>query len=395
MSERTPRLLRVGLDGRALQPDGPQAADPEVSAAARELLRALAQRNDLVITLWVDAARAVPEGVVPPGVRLQRYPAPVLPLADGLTVHPALAWLGAKRKHDVFHWFAHGHAPAYLPAGGSLAVRDLFAETHTELHADGASRAFRAARRHEAKSLRGAAVVLATSAALREELIARHELEPERVCVVPPGVSARFAPVSPAEVAGLRKHHGLDVPFVLYRAGHDRRMDTSLLLHAFARLRKKRKDRVLLVCEGALTGSPEHAAFVALMEELRLGKVVRFLGEVPSEHHARLIAAARVVALPARADGTGQAALEAMACGTPVVCTAVGALAEVSADAALAVPPGDVKAFAQQLARGIDDEELHARLREDGRRRAAAHTWARAADESVAAWRAMLASTSA
>ncbi len=391
MSERTPRLLRVGLDGRALQTDGPQAADPEVRAIARELLRALAQRNDLVITLWVDAGRALPEGVVPPGVRLQRYPAPVLPLSDGLTAHPALAWLGGKRKHDVFHWFAPGHAPAYLPPGASITVHDRFVETHTELHADAASRAFRAARRHEAKSLRAAATVLATSHAVRDELLSRHGLAPDQVRAVPLGVNARYAPVSPAERAGLCKHHGLDAPFVLYRGGHDPRMDTGLLLHAFARLRKKRKDRVLLVCEGALEGSSAHATFTALVDELRLAKVVRCIGEVPSEHSARLVGAARVVAIPARADGTGVGALEAMACGTPVVCTAVGALAEVSADAALAVAPGEPKAFAQQLARTIDDEELHARLREDGRRRAATHTWARTADAMVAAWRDLLA----
>ena len=234
-------------------------------------------------------------------------------------------------------------------------------------------------------------MVFAASQATRDELVARHALDPDQVALVPPGVSARFAPVSPAECAGLCKHHGLDAPFVLYRAGHDLRMDTSLLLHAFARLRKKRKDRVLLVCEGDLEADPAHAAFQSLVEELRLGKVVRFIGEVPVEHEARLVGAARVVAIPARADGAGAAALEAMACGTPVISSKAGSLPEVVGGAGLVVPEADVEAWVRALTSLQHDPTARSVLRAQGLERAKSFDWATIAATQVRLYREVLA----
>src|SRR5262249_61764700 len=88
--------------------------------------------------------------------------------------------------------------------------------------------------------------------------------------------------------------------------------------------------------------------------------------------------------------GSGGLALPppgAMACGTRVVCTTGGALAEVVGDAALTSPPGDARAFAAQLARALEDEPLRATLRARGLARAATFTWARTAESTVAAYR--------
>ena len=391
MSERTPRLLRVALDGRALQPDFPLDADRGIGLYARELLRALAQRNDLVITLWVDPGHAVPEGIVPPGVRLQRFPPTLIPMADRLASNVTLPWIAGRQRHDVFHWLTHAHAPAFPPSGSVITVHDLIHEQHAELYPGHRSAGFRTARRLESMAIRGAGMLVTMSRTIADDLQRLHQVEPDRVQVTSPGISARFAPVSPAEVAGVCKHHELDAPFILYRGGYDARADVLLLIDAFARLRRRRKKPVLLVLAGDLTHAPMREAILARAEEHRLGRALRLIGAIPHEHLPRLLTAARVFAFPSRAEGFGFPPLEAMACGTPVVSTTGGALAEVLGEAAFTVPTGDVKAFALALARVLDDEEIRARLREDGRVRAAAHTWARTADETVAAYRALLA----
>jgi glycosyltransferase involved in cell wall biosynthesis len=79
--------------------------------------------------------------------------------------------------------------------------------------------------------------------------------------------------------------------------------------------------------------------------------------------------------------------LEAMACGTPVVCSAAGSLPEVAGDAALLVPPGDERALAEAIARVLEDRELQDRLRARGRARAAQFTWERSARRHLAVYR--------
>jgi glycosyltransferase involved in cell wall biosynthesis len=76
-----------------------------------------------------------------------------------------------------------------------------------------------------------------------------------------------------------------------------------------------------------------------------------------------------------------------MACGTPVVSTTGGSLAEVLGEAALTVEPGDVVGFAAALRRVLDEPALRESLRMAGLARAATFTWARTAEATVAAYR--------
>jgi glycosyltransferase involved in cell wall biosynthesis len=83
---------------------------------------------------------------------------------------------------------------------------------------------------------------------------------------------------------------------------------------------------------------------------------------------------------PSFEEGFGLPALEALACGAPLVSTRGSAIEEVVGDAALLVPPHDERAVAHALQQILDDDTLAARLRRDGPERAAKFTW----DRSVA-----------
>ena len=382
-----PRVLRVGIDGRPLQPGFREDSGRGIGVYARELLRSLAARHDLAITVWFEPALELPQGVIPPGVRTQRYPATLLPMRDRLSSQLAVSLVAGRRVHDVFHWLAHVHAPIAPPRHGVVTVHDLILEQFAELYPRHASVGYRTARRLEAMAIRNAHTIITDAWATGEDLMARHGVPRERIQVAPLGVNPHFSPVSAAEVAGVRKHHQLDAPFVLYLGGIDARKDVPMLLEAFARARKKHKGPLLLVLAGPVLKAPEYPALEAKAKELDLGDSLRVLDFVPFEHLARLLTAANVFAFPSRSEGFGLPPLEAMACGTPVVSTTGGSLREVLGDAALTVEPGNAKAFGRALSQVLDDATLGAQLRAKGLERAAGYTWARTAEATVAAYR--------
>ena len=129
-----PRVLRVGIDGRPLQPGFREDSGRGIGVYARELLRSLAARHDLAITVWFEPALELPQGVIPPGVRTQRYPATLLPMRDRLSSQLAVSLVAGRRVHDVFHWLAHVHAPIAPPRHGVVTVHDLILEQFAELY---------------------------------------------------------------------------------------------------------------------------------------------------------------------------------------------------------------------------------------------------------------------
>jgi len=105
-------------------------------------------------------------------------------------------------------------------------------------------------------------------------------------------------------------------------------------------------------------------------QEAGVGERLRVTGRVPADELVRLYRGAAVVAVPSRHEGFGLPAVEAMACGTPVVACAAGALSEVMQKSAggLVVPIDDAGALARGISALIDDPERRARLSEIGRR---------------------------
>jgi alpha-1,3-rhamnosyl/mannosyltransferase len=123
---------------------------------------------------------------------------------------------------------------------------------------------------------------------------------------------------------------------------------------------------------------------------LGLENVIRFLGPVPEEDLPALYAGAALFVFPSLYEGFGLPALEAMACGVPVVCSNISSLLEVCGDATLYFDPTDVKAIAQALGRALAAPDLQAELRERGLARAAQFSWERTAQETLRLYREVL-----
>jgi glycosyltransferase involved in cell wall biosynthesis len=116
------------------------------------------------------------------------------------------------------------------------------------------------------------------------------------------------------------------------------------------------------------------------------GRIVR-TGYVDEAAVPALLRGADVVAYPAREEGFGLPALEALACGAPLVTTSGTAMAELAGDAALLVPPGRVELLADAIDSARQPGQAAEERRRRGLARAASHTWGRCAEGHVAAYR--------
>jgi glycosyltransferase involved in cell wall biosynthesis len=165
----------------------------------------------------------------------------------------------------------------------------------------------------------------------------------------------------------------------------------SDLLEALAKLRIERPDAHLVVI-GRLK---EDSAVPAQLERLGLGGAVEFITGVPDQRIVELYAEAEVAVVPSLYEGFSLPAIEAMACGVPVVATTGGALPEVvgrNGDAARTVAPADPSALMSAILDLLNDPEQRARIADNGRRRVLERfTWRAHAQGLVDTWHAELA----
>jgi glycosyltransferase involved in cell wall biosynthesis len=154
------------------------------------------------------------------------------------------------------------------------------------------------------------------------------------------------------------------------------------LLEAVAKLRTERPVR-LTVVGTARPGGPAEAA----LDRLGLRDAVRFTGRVPEAELISLLQRAAVVAIPSLYEGFSLPAIEAMACGTPLVTTDAGALPEVvGSKAGLRVRAGDVGELTAAIALVLDSPSLAEQLGRAGRRRVIEnYTW-RSTAQRTADW---------
>jgi len=122
----------------------------------------------------------------------------------------------------------------------------------------------------------------------------------------------------------------------------------------------------------------DRAALARAAARAGVGDAIAYAPALPQERLAGLVRGARAVLLPVLSEGAGLAAIEAVACGTPVVSTNVGALPEIVGGAGILVEPRDDDRLAAALRAAWADERVHRRLASHAmeRARAARRTWA-------------------
>jgi glycosyltransferase involved in cell wall biosynthesis len=125
---------------------------------------------------------------------------------------------------------------------------------------------------------------------------------------------------------------------------------------------------------------------------LSLAGEIHWLGKIPEADLPALYTGALLFVFPSLYEGFGLPVLEAMACGTPVVCSSSSSLPEVAGDAALLADPLDTEKLAWTMRLALEDEHLRQDLREKGLRRARDFSWPRTARVTLETYRVSLTS---
>ena len=205
----------------------------------------------------------------------------------------------------------------------------------------------------------------------------------------PPPADGARKPSTPARAE--RERLGLHERYLVYSGRYDARQDLATLLRALASLAAAGRPeelppdvpwppRVLLVG----TSPEDRASLARAAARVDVGDALAYAPTLSDERLATLVRGARAAILPALSDATGLPALEAIACGTPVVASAVGALPEVVAAAGILVPPREPERLAAALTTIWTDDRVHERLVEVAGDRAETdrRTWADVALET-------------
>jgi len=226
--------------------------------------------------------------------------------------------------------------------------------------------------------LRRVARVVANSEYTRQRVLERYGLPEEKVVTCHFAHDERFALLPAEEVERFRADRGLPGSYLLYLGSVEPRKNLVTLAAAWKRTSARAEGIKLVVAGGAARGAVYNAANSGA--EALDDPTIRRLGYFSDEHLSLLYGGADAFVLPSLAEGFGLPVLEAMACGTPVICSDNTALPEVAGGAARLVPPLEVEAWTEAIDSVLSEPALRRRMRSDGLRRAADFSWSRAAE---------------
>ncbi|HVY13416.1 MAG TPA: glycosyltransferase family 1 protein [Alphaproteobacteria bacterium] len=217
----------------------------------------------------------------------------------------------------------------------------------------------------------------------KRQIVHHYRIPPEKITVAPLAAGARFKPQPPEIIAALRAKLGLPGRYFMAQAAcANRRKNLAGILKAWARaLPDLSEDLFLVIC-----GDAEPSPVFGKAETLPWPPRARKLEFVEENDLPAIMSGAGGFIFPSLYEGFGLPVLEAMACGTPVICSNATSLPEVAGDDALFVDPYSVDDIARALITLARVPDLDKRFSEAGLRRASKFSW----DKTAATIRAVL-----
>lgn len=237
----------------------------------------------------------------------------------------------------------------------------------------------------EERIVAGADRLVASNPVERAHLVWYYQARAERIRVIPCGVDTElFCPMDQSEAKAAL---GLGpAPVLLYVGRLSPIKGLETLLEALPRVPQRGEPIPALFVIGGDADEPENGHVLSLRERvaaLGLEGEVRFLGPQPQEGLRLYYAAAEMTVMPSYYESFGMVALEAMACGNPVIASRVGGLTTTVQDGVTGylVPEGDPLVLGDRISAILGDTDLRRRLGREAARWAAQYRWPCVAEE--------------
>lgn len=224
--------------------------------------------------------------------------------------------------------------------------------------------------------------IITVSAWSGQEIARQFDLQPACITPIHHGIDHNLFYPKPVHTQG-------DSPYILHVGPCSPRKNVETLIAALALLRQRHglPHQLLLVGRD----DSERQAIVSLCAKLGVADAVRVVGVVNDERLAHLYRGAACFVFPSLYEGFGLPVVEAMACGTPVITSAVTALPEIAGDAAhLLADPQDADNLAFSLCRMIEDTTWRQQLVQRGLARAQQFTWQASAQQHLQLYKSLL-----
>lgn len=289
---------------------------------------------------------------------------------------------GLFRRLDVFH-STYQRLPrtrALAPYLGTL--HDIFYLSRPDMGSERTRSRWQARYRDVAERSR---LIMTLSEFSKGEIVRHLGVDPARVRVVYLASSAGYEPQPEGVVAAARSRYGLSRPYILFGGGFGRRKNAAGAVRAFATALPRLPADLCLAISGS--GGPTEAEAMGVAAAAGICDRVRVLGYVPDADHPALISGCVLYFFPSELEGFGLPALEAMACGAPLVAASTTSLPEACGHAAVLVDPADVPAMAEALTAVATDQRRRDDLRRRGLERSRLFTWRKVAQEIAGLYR--------
>jgi glycosyltransferase involved in cell wall biosynthesis len=373
-------MMRIAFDATAA-PIQPVGAGRYILEMAQALSRLDAEMELVIIAQTAGAQRLNLGGSTRTKLLVQPDRSPIQRL---LWEQVSLPGLLINEGVDLLH-SPHYTLPVRLKAPSVVTIHDLSFFRYPHLHLSSKRLLFQ--NFISISSRRGAAIIT-VSESTRQELLQITRISPRKVHTIHEGVTPDFHPIRDAQlIQTVRKRYHLPETFMLFVGLIEPRKNLVDLLSAIHIASKQDNDFYFVIV--GRTGWQVNQVFKTV-EQLGLKSRVIFTGYIPQEDLPVLYNMSRFFIYPSQYEGFGLPILEAMACGTPVITTQVSSMPEITGEAAMLIPLGDVETLALSIKRLWHDADLRQMMSKQGLQRAAGFSWNRAAQQTLDVYRYVL-----
>lgn len=277
------------------------------------------------------------------------------------------------QKNEIL--WSPANAGPWLVQNQVLTIHDASVFDHPEWFRPSFARWTRLSWKILAKRVKA---IITVSNFSRERLIHHFQIPEYKIHVIPNGVGKPFEPQTQKSIKEIQDKYKLTKPYFFFVGTHEPRKNLGTLFQAWKQAKINGYSLIIAGTKGIV--------FAEAITKTEESDHIKWLGYIPDTDLPVFYSGAAAVVVPSFYEGFGLTALEAMACGAPVITSNTTAIPEIVGDAALLFNPQSANELTNAMQNIMEDGLLANTLRERGVQRAAQFTW----DESTRKTQALL-----